>query len=159
MKRKVFISGALSSAQGTVRLEVFYERIGELCEGRGMEVFIPHRDANPERLDGFTNDLLYQSNMERLKSTDLIIAYAGLPSIGVGMEVQEACHLNIDVITLAEKGFPVSKPLQGCPSVMSHVAFKDFDDAIAQLEVIIGKWMAGGNGKAQSREFSSMNNR
>lgn len=138
--KNAYISGALSVAPGKVRLEVLYDKIGELCEKKGIKAFIPYRDANPGKIEDFSNTKLYESNMAKLKNdTDLLICYVGLPSTGTGMEVQEACHVGIDVIILSEKEAPVSKPLQGCPGVKAFIRFTDFDDAMKQLEEVLDR--------------------
>ena len=140
--KSVFISGALSRVSGKVRLEVFYDMIEQLCISKGFDVFLPYRDANPDRIPGMTNRKLYLSNMDRLKNkTNLLIAYVGLPSIGVGMEVEAACNLGVDVILLAEAEVALSKPLQGCPAIVATIRFEDFDDAISQLAGELDHWL------------------
>lgn len=154
----VFISGALSSVSGLVRLEVFYDMIAEICESRGFCAFLPYRDANPGKIEGFTNDRLYLSNMDHIKNrTDLIIAYAGLPSAGVGMEVQAAYDYGVDVIMLSEKNITISKPLLGCPAVVEHIRFAGFDEAVEKLGAALDVWIdrnqnTGNNKKENPKE-------
>ncbi len=140
--KSVFISGALSRVSGKVRLEVFYDLIAQLCQRKGFRVFLPYRDANPDKIPGLSNRQLYLSNMEKLgKDTNLLIAYCGLPSVGVGMEVQAASQLGLDVIALAEKDLELSKPLQGCPAIIALIRFENFDDALDQLKGQLEQWL------------------
>lgn len=139
---KAYISGALSSAPGKVRLEILYDKIGELCEKKGISAFIPLRDANFNKIPGYSHKKLYESNMEKIKETDLLIAYVGLPSIGVGMEVQEAKTLGKDVILMTESGLPISKPLMGCPAVVELICFKDFESGLKLLDTALDRWLS-----------------
>lgn len=147
-QKNVYIAGALSGIFGRVRLEVFYEMIGSLCEKKGFNVFIPHRDHNFDNTPDMTYKLLYEDIMKRLKSVDLLIAYVGAPSTGVGLEVQECMHLGVDVIIVAEEECVLSKPLQGCPAVIEKICFDNFDDAMEQLEKVLNAWPAKKENKA-----------
>lgn len=138
--KSAFVAGALSSASGKVRLEVFYEMIGNLCQQKNIKAFIPHRDASKEALS-LDAKKLYNVNMQEIKTRDLIIAYVGLPSIGVGMEIQEACRNQKPIIILYEQKIPVSMPLMGCPGLWGEIIFSDFDDALSQLSVLLDRWI------------------
>jgi hypothetical protein len=70
----------------------------------------------------------------------LLIAYAGTPSFGVGIEVEIAREQGIPVIVVAERDRTVSRILLGSPAVVDVVRFTDLaalrqalGDAIARV--------------------------
>lgn len=136
-----FISGALSAAKGKVRFEIFYERIGDLCKKMGIDAFVPHRDASHKTMPNYTHRKLYTLNMKKIKEVDLLIAYVGEPSTGVGMEIQQATINGKDVLILCEEDRPKSRLLLGCPSVVEYVEFKSFDDALEKIEKVLADWL------------------
>jgi hypothetical protein len=147
---KVFIAGVMTTAAGLVRLETLYEKIGSICESRNFKTFIPHRDANIRRIHDFTPQKLYLINMEKLVEVDLVIAYVGQPSTGVGMEIQQACVLGKDTILISEADSPVSMLLTGCPNIISHIRFKDFNEAASRLDETLLQWQNSRSQKVDS---------
>lgn len=140
---KGFVSGALSATSGKVRLEVFYEKIGDVLEKEDIHAFIPHRDANPRTTPGLTFDEIYKINMEKIKQVDILIAYVGEPSTGTGMEIQQATREGINVIVLCEQDKPLSKLVMGCPGVIDCIHFETFDEALEKLEKKLELWKSG----------------
>ena len=57
----------------------------------------------------------------------VVIAYAGIPSFGVGIEVELAREHGVPVILVAERERPVSRLLLGNPAVVEVVRFADLD--------------------------------
>src|SRR5207245_11201256 len=57
----------------------------------------------------------------------VVIAYAGIPSFGVGIEVDLAREHAVPVIVVAERDRPVSRLLLGNPAVVEVVKFADLD--------------------------------
>src|SRR5207244_9247645 len=56
-----------------------------------------------------------------------LIAYAGIPSFGVGIEVELAREHSVPVIVVAERERPISRLLLGNPAVVEVVKFADLD--------------------------------
>jgi nucleoside 2-deoxyribosyltransferase len=139
---QAYISGALTSVWERLKLKVFYEEIGAICEKKGIFPYIPHKykslDKNPE----ITVEDMYRSNMEQVDKSDMMIAYAGTPSQGTGMEIERANRNGIKVIILSEKDKSVSRMVKGCPAVIKHIVFTDFADATRQLDTAIDEWLA-----------------
>lgn len=140
-KSQVYISGALTSVWEKVRLKVLYESIGSLCKKKGLDPFIPHQHKSLDKNPHIPVEEMYRMNMEQVDNSQLLIAYVGMPSQGTGMEIERAYLRGIDIIVLSEKDKPVSRMVKGCPGVINHVVFNDFDDAMNQLEQILNKWL------------------
>jgi len=138
---QVYISGALTSIRQKVRVEILYEKIGKLCESKGMRAYIPHLEKNLDKNPHITFYEMYRSNMEQVDYSDLVIAYVGVPSQGTGMEIERAHGNGTDVFILSEKEKKVSRMVRGCPSVKGHVEFYDFKEAMQELEELIDEWL------------------
>ena len=66
-----------------------------------------------------------------------MIAYAGLPSLGVGAEVELANQYKIPVVLLFERGRSVSRHVRGIPVVSAEIQFERREDALRELEVCL----------------------
>ncbi len=65
--------------------------------------------------------------------SDLLIAYVGQPSIGVGMEIAYADVHNIPIILMYKEGDIISRFPRGVPALKKIIKYKDENDAIEQL--------------------------
>ncbi|MCD4784584.1 MAG: nucleoside 2-deoxyribosyltransferase [Candidatus Eremiobacteraeota bacterium] len=138
---QAYISGALTSIRQKVRVEILYEKIGKLCESKGIHAYIPHLEQNLDKNPDITFEEMYRSNMEQVDKSDLVVAYVGIPSQGTGMEIERAHQNRIGVFVLSEKGNKVSRMVRGCPSVMGQIEFSDFDEAMQKLEIMLDEWL------------------
>lgn len=138
---QVYISGALTSIRQKVRVEILYEKTGQLCESKGIHAYIPHLEKNLDKNPDITFNEMYRSNMEQVDQSDLVIAYVGIPSQGTGMEIERAHQNGTEVFIVSEKGKKVSRMVRGCPSVIGHIEFSDFNDAMQKLEKLIDEWL------------------
>lgn len=138
---QAYISGALTNVREKVKLKVFYEEIGKLCEKKKIFPYIPHIYKSLDKNPDIPVREMYQSNMDEVDKSRLMIAYVGVPSQGTGMEIERAYNKQMDVIILSEKGKSVSRMVRGCPAVIKHIEFTDFPDAMRQLEEALDEWM------------------
>ena len=154
MKNKIYIAGALSEQKQTKQffnlfedLKRFYEDIGAICEKHGIESFIPHLRHDPIKNPDLTPEGVYRRNADKLTQSDLLIAYVGLPSLGVGIELQLVKQADIPTVLLYEKDKYISRMARGNPAVIKEIIFSDFDDALAQLHDFLRNWTGGIIGK------------
>jgi 2'-deoxynucleoside 5'-phosphate N-hydrolase len=98
---------------------------------------ITHPDISPHQV--FKTDKL------QVSSSDFLIAYLGISSFGVGMELAYAESLNIPTIILYEKGKVVSRFPRGMPNIICEIQHCSYEDALTQLRAAIEAW------KLQSR--------
>jgi len=140
-RRTAYVSGALSNVEDLSSLRGFYERIGELCESMGIGAYVPHRmGTDPVENPDVTPKAVYAQDMERVDASDLVIAYVGERSLGVGAEIERTQHTGADVILLYEDGRYVSRLTRGTPSVWATLQFVSFEDAIPRLGVLLERW-------------------
>jgi len=140
-RRTAYISGALSNVEDLSSLKGFYERIGELCEASGIGAYVPHlMGTDPVENPDVTPKTVYARDMERVDAADLVIAYVGERSLGVGAEIERTQHTGADVILLYEGERYVSRLTRGTPSVWATLQFVSFDEAIPRLRVLLERW-------------------
>ena len=141
--RKVYVSGALTHAPNPGEVKGFYEAIGRLCREKGLEPYVPHLNTDPVKHPQVTPREVYKTDKHHVSTSDLIISYVGLPSIGVGIEIGWAETLDIPVILLFEENERVSRLARGIPNLAAEIRFRDFEHALALLGDILeakGLW-------------------
>ncbi len=137
---EVYISGALTALTDGARTRVFYELLAEIVSDCGLEPYLPHRATDPVAAPDLDPRSVYDIDRARVARAVLVIAYAGTPSFGVGIEVEIAREHGIPVIIVAERDKTISRILLGSPAVMEAVRFTDLaalrhalGDAIARV--------------------------
>ena len=121
----VYISGALTALADGARTRVFYELLAEIVSDCGLQPYLPHRSTDPIAAPDLDPRSVYDIDRARVARSGLVIAYAGTPSFGVGIEVEIAREHGIPVILVAERDRTVSRILLGSPAVVDIVRFTD----------------------------------
>lgn len=135
--KKIYISGALTGIENPEEVKGFYEAIAQLCSKQGHDPYVPHLKTDPIKNPDVTTRQVYDNDKTQVESSDLVIAYVGIPSLGVGMELAFAAIKQIPVILLAEKGKIISRFPRGIPSLMAEVYFDDYQDALEKLHQLL----------------------
>lgn len=136
---KVYISGPLTHLKNP-DIKILYEEIGELAESEGMTAHVPHLFTDPIKHADVSPEDVYQIDQSHLADSDLVIAYVGEPSLGVGMEIEMANHHKALVILLSEVDQKVARIATGSPNIIDHLTFQDKDDALAKIKVALQKF-------------------
>lgn len=121
----VYISGALTALADGARTRVFYELLAEIVSDCGLQPYLPQRSTDPIAAPDLDPRSVYDIDRARVACAVLVIAYAGTPSFGVGIEVEIAREHGIPVILVAERDRTVSRILLGSPAVVDIVRFTD----------------------------------
>jgi hypothetical protein len=121
----VYISGALTALADGARARVFYELLAEIVSERGLRPYLPHRATDPVAAPDLDPRSVYEIDRARVARSRLVIAHAGTPSFGVGIEVEIAREHGVPVILVAERERTVSRILLGSPAVVDIVRFTD----------------------------------
>lgn len=146
-KKIIYISGALTniSEQERIQLRKFYEELGEICKEYNFEPYIPHIYGDPKFLAHLTAAQIDRRDRMAVTQSYLIIAYVGIPSLGVGIEIELAYHSNKPVILLYEKEkFEqriISRLVRGNPSIKHEIAFLNFEDAKQKLRIYLNNFL------------------
>ncbi|MEA2661168.1 MAG: hypothetical protein QOH08_740 [Chloroflexota bacterium] len=135
---EVYISGALTAIADGARARVFYELLAEIVSDCGLRPYQPHQTTDPIAAPDLDPRSVYDIDRARVARAGLLIAYAGTPSFGVGIEVEIARERGIPVILVAERDRTVSRILLGSPAVVDIVRFTD----LAALRQSLGEAIA-----------------
>jgi hypothetical protein len=122
---EAYISGALTALDDAPRTKLFYELLAEIAEVAGLRAYLPHRVSDPVIAAHLDPRALYEIDRAHVTGAAVLIAYAGIPSFGVGIEVELAREHAVPVIIVAERDRPISRLLLGNPAVVEVVKFAD----------------------------------
>lgn len=136
---KIYISGGLTHAGERQRM--IYERIGQIAATACNHVYIPHLSGtDPGKNPDINPQAVWKKDHHELASADLIIAYVGEPSLGVGAELEIARITASDIIIWWFKGEQVSRMALGNPAVKHKLEAEDADDLYNKLKEILVCW-------------------
>ena len=122
-----YVSGALTSLEDGARTRLFYEVLAEVVESAGLRAYLPHRVTDPVTASHLDPRAVYDIDRVHVTGSKVVVAYAGIPSFGVGIEVELAREHGIPVILIVERDRTVSRLLLGNPAVVEVVRFADLD--------------------------------
>ncbi|MCL4416757.1 MAG: hypothetical protein M1365_08695 [Actinobacteria bacterium] len=88
---------------------------------------------------GIPHHKVWKIDYEKVVNSCLVIAYVGLPSIGVGCEIEMARTANVHVVLLCEEECQdrVSRLVLGNPAVIDIVPFKNLDEMEEKLRLAL----------------------
>ena len=124
---EAYVSGALTSLEDGARTRLFYELLAEVVESAGLRAYLPHRVTDPVTASHLDPRAVYDIDRAHVTGSRVVVAYAGIPSFGVGIEVELAREHGIPVILVVERDRTVSRLLLGNPAVVECVRFNDLD--------------------------------
>jgi 2'-deoxynucleoside 5'-phosphate N-hydrolase len=137
---KVYISAALTQIENPIKSKEFYERIGSVCDAIGFHSYVPHLHTDPVNNPDITPREVFEHDTHQVTTADLLIAYLGFPSFGVGMELAYAQGKNIPIILLYEKGKKISRYPRGIPCIIAEIQFNSHEEALIELKSILEKF-------------------
>ena len=141
MKKRVFISGALTGIQKPQSVKAYYERLAQACEDLGWDPYVPHKHSDPIAHPHLSAREVYGIDRYQVRTSNLVIAYAGIPSLGTGQEVQIAEEHGVPVVLLFERGKLVSRMTRGSPNVIAEICFDDIEDCLSQVGTVLADEM------------------
>jgi hypothetical protein len=124
---EAYVSGALTSLEDGARTRLFYELLAEVVETAGLRAYLPHRVTDPVMAADLDPRAVYDIDRAHVTGSRVVVAYAGIPSFGVGIEVELAREHGVPVILVVERERTVSRLLLGNPAVVEVVRFADLD--------------------------------
>src|SRR5439155_23609553 len=116
---EAYISGALTALEDAPRTKVFYELLAEIAEAAGLRAYLPHRVTDPVTAAHLDPRSVYEIDRAHVTNAAVLIAYAGIPSFGVGIEVELAREHSVPVIVVADRERPISRPVLGDPALVA----------------------------------------
>ncbi len=122
-----YMSSALTGLDGETYKYVtkdICERVLAVCQSIKAHCYCPHLYTPPAI--GVALHKVYDLDRDRVKDSAVVVAYVGIPSFGVGMEIEMAKSFDIHVILLGEvETLPsVSRLVLGSPAVKGTVVIE-----------------------------------
>lgn len=134
---QAYISGALLNAAAIDRSRALYERFADACRAAGWEAYVPHQHADPVRDAHLSNMEVAERDVDQVTAAEVIVAYVGEPSLGVGAEVAIALRGGKRVLLVAEADRRVSRFLLGLaelhPSQARVLRYQTEDEAVTWI--------------------------
>jgi nucleoside 2-deoxyribosyltransferase len=134
---RAYISGALINVARIDDARRLYERLAEACASAGCAAYVPHQHADPVRDPHLPNAEVARRDLAEVRAADVLVAYVGEPSLGVGAEVAIALAEGKRVLLVAESDRKVSRFLLGLaelyPSQSEIFRYTTEDDAVAWI--------------------------
>lgn len=137
----VYISGPLTNLSKDSNQRYFYELVGELCNKLGLMSYIPHLKTDPVRFPNISASEVFTNDKREVIKSDLVIAYVGIPSLGVGMELAYAEANNIPIILLYKNLDSVSRFVLGIPTVIKAITFDEYEEALTKLNKCLKRYI------------------
>lgn len=126
---QVYVSGALTN---NARKD-FYEKIRDIILNCGMKAYIPYLHIEPKNNSIETSEEIYEVDMTKIEESSYMVAYVGLPSLGVGVELEHANACGIPIIIMYKEDEVVSKLVCGIPSVCKIIKYSDEEYGLYEL--------------------------
>lgn len=132
---KIYLAGALTRVSDVADRTLFYEQIAGICQQLHFEVYVPHisKRMAPVPVERLAPKDIFEWDIDHIRASDLVIAYVGVTSFGVGIELGFAACLDIPVITICERGTVVSPMVLGHPCLISHIEFGAEEECLQTL--------------------------
>lgn len=130
--KKVYVAGAFNHAESE-STKAFMRRIGESLEKAGYTFLAPYSIADPEKAAGVSPEEILEFDEDCICEADAIVAYVGVPSLGVGMEIMLARRQQKPVILVFEKDRKISRMVLGAVPSHLRVEFDTPDDAFQKI--------------------------
>lgn len=134
---QVYVSGGLTGVKDVDDQKRFYEAIADVCRRHRLTPYLPHEWTDPLTSPHLSPKQVYERNRTEILRSQLVIAYAGLPSLGVGAEMELANQYGIPMVLLFERDRSVSRHIKGMPSVSLEVQFSSREDALRELDACL----------------------
>lgn len=136
MKDYFYMSGALTglTKEQEKYAKQLYEVVESCCREVGLECYLPHKQSDPSK--PFAHTKIWTMDFEKVMNSIGVIAYVGIPSIGVGIEIEMAWEAHHDVIIACEEKNveKLSRLVLGHDVVKGQVIFSDLDELPRKLK-------------------------
>lgn len=143
-----YISGPLQAAADLSKARCFYELLASVCRANGYDAYLPHQQTDPVHHAATSSQDVFERDLAAVSAADLIVAYVGAPSSGVGAELGIAHERGIPVIGLCgPEGVP-SRFVEGlldCTDTARLIRYRDDDDCRRLLSAELRSFVARGN--------------
>ncbi|MFH1523224.1 MAG: XRE family transcriptional regulator [Patescibacteria group bacterium] len=133
---KIYIAGALTNVKEEDKN--LYEKLASFCKSLSSEIYVPHLwRTDPIKHPKVLPEDVWKINQGRIANSDLVIAYVGKPSLGVGAELELARINNVAIIIWWFKGEKVSRMALGNPAIIKQIQVKKINELFEKLKLYL----------------------
>lgn len=138
---RVYISGALRGSCDLDSACRFYELVAANLETLGASTYLPHLKTHPVKQSQLSAGEVFKQDVGEIRGSNLLLAFANEPSLGVGSEVALALEFGLLVVLAFEAGSSPSRFLVGQveESALGHVIeYQDTEDLTRKFGRFLG---------------------
>lgn len=133
--KSAYIAGALTRLDAAKDTKEVYEHIAAALTEHGVECYVPHmQGTDPVKHPDVSAYDVWKKDLFAVSSRDVIIAYVGEPSLGVGAELELARINDIPIVLWWFKGETVSRMARGNPGVIEVLEVADGVELAGRLQ-------------------------
>ncbi len=135
---RIFFGGPLTDLKDEKGTKHFYVHMAEVAKKNGVDCFWAFlHGTDPLEDPNVPSSVVYQSDLEALAASDVMIVYLGEPTTGTGQEMEYAKEHGIPIYMMYEKGKYISRMAKGSPNVKGSIVFTSQEDALTQLDILL----------------------
>jgi nucleoside 2-deoxyribosyltransferase len=136
---KLYISGPLQSAEDLNAARTFYEALAKACDEDGWDVYLPHQNTDPIRNRTLSEAVVFDRDLEALYAADVVAAYIGRASSGVGAELGIAFSRKQPILGFYQRNERPSRFILGMleRSGQPVISFDDISDCCARVQMAL----------------------
>ena len=113
------------------------EDLSDAIECNGFVGVVPHRDTDPEKNLDASASLVYETDLQKILTSNLIVADLSYSSTGLGMELEIAKCNGIPVIAMCKVGSVVSRMALGSPALVAFIEYENEKDVKDKLGALL----------------------
>lgn len=134
---RVYISGPLQGSTDLHTARHFYDQVADCVNRAGHEAYVPHHYTDPQHAGDLSAEVVFERDLDALRSCDAIVAHIGLPSTGVGAEIALAVADARPVLAIKRNGEKSSRFTEGLLLRAGDrvYTFADIDDLGSHIEL------------------------
>ena len=142
MGTRVYISGPLQGVRDLASMRRFYESVADACVECGHEPYLPHQNTDPEQHSHLPSKKVFLQDYDALRSADIVLAYVGMPSSGVGAELGIAAETGKKIIGFCKDSDTPSRFILGLLEAWpdaSLIRYRDTTDCLQLIRSALSK--------------------
>lgn len=125
---RAYIASPLTGLDGDAKVDL--ERkltvLKRICSDYNIEAYIPGQFTDPDRNPDIKPYIVYQTDRDKVRSSDLFVLLALKPSFGAGQEVEIAYNSLIPMIIIHPQDSRLSRMVEGVPTKLKYImSFED----------------------------------
>ena len=137
---RIFFAGPLTELAHVDQTKAFYQNMAAVASKHGCDSYWAFlHGTDPIKNPDVAPTTVYQTDLNQLGKSDVMIAYIGEPTTGTGQEIEYAREHHIPVYLLFEKGKQVSRMVLGSPNIKGTIEFTSEEDALIQLDTLLSQ--------------------